>query len=504
MLKSKIYLKIRRCGEMGKKVQEKKKLKQESITVKKNTNFSEWYREIIIKSELADYSEVSGCIVFRPLAYAIWERIRAETEKRLKKIGIETVYFPLFIPEKLLSKEAEHVDGFSPEVAWVTEAGNSKLKEKLAIRPTSETIMYPSYAKWIRSWRDLPLRLNQWNNVVRWEFKHPTPFLRSREFLWNEGHTVFATKEEAESERNQILGIYQEITSKYLALPGILGKKSHKEKFAGAVASYSIEHLMPDGKAIQGPDFHNDGQNFSKAFDITFIDQNNNKQYAWQNTWAITTREIGVMVAVHSDDKGLILPPKVAPTQVIIIPILTKQMSKKQVLDEAKKIEHELECNLRVKLDDRSEYTPGWKFNEWELKGVPLRVEIGPRDIVKKQVIVVRRDTGQKKTVNVNDLFKEIVKDLNSIQKDLYSKAQKILQDNTHKVNDYTEFTKILHTKGGILQVCWCGEISCEELIKEKTSAKITNIPFEQGKLFSDCIYCGKKAKMIVNFAKSY
>jgi prolyl-tRNA synthetase len=489
---------------MVNKVQEKKKIKQESITVKKNTNFSEWYREIIIKSELADYSEVSGCIVFRPLAYAIWEIIRAETKKRLKKIGIETVYFPLFIPEKLLSKEAEHVEGFSPEVAWVTEAGNSPLKEKLAIRPTSETIMYPSYSKWIRSWRDLPLRLNQWNNVVRWEFKHPTPFLRSREFLWNEGHTVFATKEEAEKEKNQILRIYQEITTKYLALPGILGKKSQKEKFAGAVASYSIEHLMPDGKAIQGPDFHNDGQNFSKAFDITFIDKTNTEQYAWQNTWAITTREIGVMVAVHSDNKGLILPPKVAPTQVIIIPIFTKQMSKKQVLDEAQKIFQELHPTLRIKLDAREEYTPGWKFNEWELKGVPLRIEIGPRDIANNQVIVVRRDTGKKRIVKVNGLQKEIVKDLDIIQKDLYSKAEKTLLENTHQVTDYAEFKTILETKGGLLQVCWCGETSCEETIKEQTSAKITNIPFEQGTIFSDCIYCRKKAKMIVNFAKSY
>jgi prolyl-tRNA synthetase len=489
---------------MVKELQEKKKIKQESILFKKNKNFSEWYREVIIKSELADYSEVSGCIIFRPLAYAIWATIRSETEKRLKKIGIETVYFPLLIPEKLLSKEAEHVKGFSPEVAWVTEAGNSKLKEKLAIRPTSETIMYPSYSKWIRSWRDLPLRLNQWNNVVRWEFKHPTLFLRSREFLWNEGHTVFATKEEAEKERNQIFEIYQEITSKYLALPGILGKKSQKEKFAGAVASYSIEHLMPDGKAIQGPDFHNDGQNFSKAFDISFVDKNNKKQYAWQNTWAITTREIGVMIATHGDDKGLIIPPKVAPTQVVIIPIFTKKMLNSKVLDEAKKIEQKIKSSVKVKLDNRVEHTPGWKFNEWELKGVPLRIEIGPRDITKKQVILVRRDTGEKKTVKINNILIEIVKNLDSIQNDLYSKAKKMLKDNIHKVKDYGEFEKILETKGGLLQVCWCGKTACEEKIKEQTGAKLTNIPFEQGKIFSDCIYCRKKAKMIVNFAKSY
>ena len=489
---------------MVNKSEEKKKIKQESITVIKNENFSEWYREVIVKSELADYSEVSGCIVFRPLAYAIWAIIRAETEKRLRKIGIETVYFPLFIPEKLLSKEAEHVEGFSPEVAWVTEAGNTKLKEKLAIRPTSETIMYPNYSKWVRSWRDLPLRLNQWNNVVRWEFKHPTPFLRSREFLWNEGHTVFSTKEEAERERNQILGIYKEITSNYLALPGIPGKKTEKEKFAGAIASYSIEHLLPDGKAIQGPDFHHDGQNFSKVFEISFIDKNNTKQYAWQNTWAITTREIGVMVAVHSDDKGLILPPKVAPTQVVIIPIFTQQMLKEKVLGEAKKIEQKLKGNLRTKLDDRTEYTPGWKFNEWELKGVPLRIEIGPKDIVNNQVILVRRDTGKKIPTQVSNLSKDIEKYLTLIQNDLFVKANKFLTDNTHKVKEFDEFKKILQSKGGILQVCWCGATRCEELIKEQTTAKITNIPFEQGLIFSDCIYCGKKATLIANFAKSY
>jgi Prolyl-tRNA synthetase len=299
--------------------------KPKEITAKKSENFDEWYTQVILRSELMDYSPVSGCMVFRPLSYAIWEIIQRATDELFKKEGIQNVYFPLLIPERLLRKEQEHVEGFAPEVAWVTEAGNTKLEERLAIRPTSETIMYESFSKWIRSYRDLPLKLNQWNSVIRWEFKHPTPFLRSREFLWNEGHTVYATKEEAEAERDIILGIYSKITREYLALPGIIGKKTDKEKFAGAIATYSIEHLLPDGKAIQGPDFHLDGQNFSRAFEITFLNKEGKREYAWQNTWAITTREIGVMVATHSDDRGLVLPPKVAPIQVVIIPILDEK-----------------------------------------------------------------------------------------------------------------------------------------------------------------------------------
>jgi prolyl-tRNA synthetase len=288
------------------------------LSVKKEENFDKWYIEVILKSGLADYSAVSGCIILRPDAYFMWEQIQRLTDDQFKKVGIQNVYFPLFIPEKFLNKEKEHVEGFSPEVAWVTQTGKSKLDERLAIRPTSETIIYPSFSKWIRSWRDLPMRYNLWNNVVRWEFKHAVPFLRTREFLWNEGHTVFATEEEALAEEKEILGIYKKTTEDLLALPGMLGRKTDKEKFAGAVFSASIEHLMPDGIAIQGPSFHHDGQNFSKSFDITFLDKEKKKQYAWQNTWAISTREIGVMIAVHGDDKGLVLPPRVAPIQVVI------------------------------------------------------------------------------------------------------------------------------------------------------------------------------------------
>jgi len=476
---------------------------QEGLTVKKSQNFDEWYTQVIIKSELVDYSAVSGCLVFRPLGYSIWELIQKATDEKFKKIGVQNVYFPLLIPEKFLKKEAEHVEGFSPEVAWVTETGDSKLEERLAIRPTSETIMYDSYSKWVRSWRDLPIKYNQWNNVLRWEFKHPVPLLRTREFLWNEGHSAFATKEEAEDERDEILGIYQKITEEFLALPGIIGKKSDKEKFAGATESYSIEHLLPDGRAIQGPDFHHDGQNFAKPFNITFLDKNGKTQYVWQNTWAITTREIGVMISVHSDDKGLVLPPKVAPIQTVIIPIFDDK-TKSTILKAAKKIADMLDKKVRVYLDNRDYYTPGWKFNEWELKGVPLRIEIGPRDLKNRQVVLVRRDNSKKRAIPISKLEREIEKELEDIQKTLFKRASEFLETSTHKIKTSDEFKKILQTKKGILQAGWCTDVKCEGKIKEETGAKITNIPLNQNKVFSGCVYCGKKAKVIANFAKSY
>jgi prolyl-tRNA synthetase len=476
--------------------------KPKEITAKKTENFDEWYTQVILRSELMDYSPVSGCMVFRPLSYAIWEIIQRATDELFKKEGIQNVYFPLLIPERLLKKEQEHVEGFAPEVAWVTEAGNTKLEERLAIRPTSETIMYESFSKWIRSWRDLPLKFNQWNSVIRWEFKHPTPFLRSREFLWNEGHTVYATKEEAEAERDIILGIYSKITREYLALPGIIGKKTDKEKFAGAIATYSIEHLLPDGKAIQGPDFHLDGQNFSKAFEIAFLNKEGKREYAWQNTWAITTREIGVMVATHSDDRGLVLPPKVAPIQVVIIPIVDER-SKDEVLNAAKGIARRLESVARVKLDDRDYYTAGWKFNEWEIKGVPLRIEIGPRDIKASQVILVRRDTLEKFAASMQDIEKVVTDTLDSVQSNLYSRAERFLRENTRRASSIKELKDLLEKKGGIIQVGWCGMRECEDKIKEETGAKITNLPL-QAERFEKCIVCGMESKETANVAKSY
>ncbi len=476
---------------------------REGITSKKAENFDEWYTQVILKSEVADYSPVSGCLVLRPSGYAIWEGIQKLTDAEFKGIGIMNTYFPIFIPERLLRKEAEHVEGFAPEVAWVTHAGNSKLDERLAIRPTSESLMYDVIPKWIRSWRDLPLRLNQWNNVVRWEFRHPTPFLRGREFLWNEGHTVFASKEEADAERDEILGIYKKITEECLALPGYVGKKTKSETFAGAEATYSIEHLLPDGKAIQGPDFHSDGQKFSKAFDIVFLDQDGEKQYAWQNTWALTTREIGVMLAAHGDDKGAVVPPKLSAIQVVIVPIVNDE-NKKEILEAAKKVTDTLAGHFRTYLDDRDHLTPGRKFNEWELKGVPLRVELGPRDLRAKQAVLVRRDTRSKRAVSLELLEKEVKGELDAIQKNLFEKAFAFLAQNTREASSIEQIKKILESTGGIVRVPWCGKESCELELKEATGGKILNIPLDQAKVNAKCASCGEKASHIVNFGKSY
>ncbi len=475
------------------------------LTVKKKEDFSEWYTQLIQKAELADYSAVSGCIIYRPNSYLVWEKIRDEVDRRFKAIGIKNAYFPLFIPEKLLQKEASHIEGFSPEVAWVTHAGDSKLDERIAVRPTSETIMYDSYSKWIRSHRDLPLRLNQWNNVVRWEFKHPTPFLRGREFLWNEGHTAFATKKEAEAEKDQIIGIYKEVCENYLALPSLIGKKSEKEKFAGAEYTVSMEFLMPHGKAVQGPDFHHDGQIFAKAFDITFLDDKGEKQYAWQNTWAISTRMLGVLFAVHSDDKGLVLPPKVALTQAVIVPILfdaTKDIVLKEAAAIVKKLEKK---DIAVHLDSRDDYSPGWKFNEWEMKGIPLRIELGPKDIEKKQAVVVRRDTGEKKFILLDKLETEVPLLLETMQNELYAKAVKHLQASTVMVTSLREAEKELLVEKLILGP-WCGVTKCEEEFKEKTGAKSLNSPFEQPPLKKEqkCFACGAKAMVWFYFGKSY
>jgi prolyl-tRNA synthetase len=473
------------------------------MTAKKQEYFDEWYTQTILKAELADYSPVSGCMVLRPSGYAIWENIQKATDAEFKKAGISNTYFPLFIPERLMKKEAEHVKGFAPEVAWVTQAGNSVLEERLAIRPTSETLMYEVVSKWIRSWRDLPMRLNQWNNVVRWEFKHPTPFLRTREFLWNEGHTLFATREEADAEREEIMGIYRKITEEYMAIPGYLGRKSKSDTFAGAEATYSIEHLLPDGKAIQGPDWHSDGQNFSKAFDITFIDQKGNKEYAWQNTWAISTREIGVMLAIHSDDRGAVVPPRLSAVQVVLVPIVNDE-SKQAVLEEAKKLIAELRGKFRAVLDDRDHLTPGRKFNEWELKGVPLRVEFGPRDMKEKQAVLVRRDNGAKRVVKVRELGEEVAKELEVIQGALFSKASEALAKNTHEVSTLDELKGVLEKKGGIVRVPWCGKEECEARMKEAAGGKILNIPLDQKGTKAKCAVCAEGGASTAIFGKSY
>jgi len=477
--------------------------KAEGVTARKSEDFDEWYTQVLIRSEVADYSPVSGCMVFRPLGYSIWEEIQKATDSRFKEAGIQNVYFPLFIPERLLKKEAEHVEGFSPEVAWVTHAGNSALEERLAIRPTSESIMYEVISRWVRSWRDLPLRLNQWNNVVRWEFRHPTPFLRTREFLWNEGHSAFATKKEAESERDQILSIYRTVTEEYMALPGYVGRKTDAEKFAGAEETYSIEHLLPDGKAIQGPDFHFDGQKFSKAFDIKFVDEEGENQFAWQNTWAITTREIGVMLAVHSDDKGVVIPPKLAPVQVVVVPIVNEE-SKKVVLEESQKVAKRLSSRFRTKLDDRDHLTPGRKFNEWELKGVPLRVEIGPRDLKAGQAVLVRRDTGKKRVVKADSIESEAGKDLDEMQENLLSHAAEALRRGTSEASTIEQLKEVIAAQGGIVKIPWCGRKACEDRLRSEAGGKILNIPLDQKVTHGKCASCGEPAKMTVNYGRSY
>jgi len=472
------------------------------ITIKKDENFSEWYVQVMLKAELADYTNVSGCIVYRPRSYAIWEKIQQETDKRFKKIGIKNAYFPLFIPETTLMKETKHIEGFAPEVAWVTHSGSSKLNEKLAIRPTSETIMYESYSKWIRSHRDLPLKLNQWNNVVRWEFKHPVPILRSREFLWNEGHTVFATKKEAEAERKQIIGIYNDICENYMALPSLIGKKSKSETFPGAEYTITMEFFLPSGKAIQGPDFHHDGQIFSKAYDIKFLNKKGEEEFAYQNTWAITTRMLGVMFAIHSDDKGLVMPPRLAFNKLVIVPI-HREDSKDKVMTKVKEIATMLGKYNPI-IDDRSDVTPGFKFHDHELKGMPLRLEIGPKDVDKDQVVIARRDTGKKDFIPSKDVIVKVREMLDQMQHDLFVNAKHLLESNIVKPKDFDEFKKAISDKK-LVFAPWCEGSECEDWIKDKSGgAKTLNSPLKQPKEKTNCVHCGKKAKVWMYFGKSY
>lgn len=478
--------------------------KKKGITVKKEDDVSKWYTEVIQKADLMSYTDVSGCIIFKPASYFMWEVVQREVDRRLKAMGVQNAYFPLFIPEKHLSREAEHVEGFAPEVAWVTHAGETKLEERLAVRPTSETIMYPAYSEWIRSWRDLPLRLNQWNNVVRWEFKHAVPFLRTREFLWNEGHTVFATREEAEAERDPILNMYLEVLKEVMAIYGSPGYKSEKEKFAGAVYTCSLESYLPIGRAIQGPDFHFDGQNFAKAYDIKFKDQNEQDQFAWQNTWAITTRMLGVMIMMHGDNKGLVLPPPIAPIQIVIVPIL-KTGDNKNILDRADRITKMLSKDFRVHLDDRDIYSPGWKFNEWELKGVPLRIEIGPKDLAADQAVLVRRDNGEKNFVKTADIAETTRVIFDDIHRILYKKSEENFRNAIVKASNMDELKKAVDSKKMSL-VPYCNDGECEDYIKEETGgAKTLNSPFDSKVTKgAKCIRCGKEAKIMIYIGKSY
>ncbi|MGI5881811.1 MAG: proline--tRNA ligase [Dethiobacteria bacterium] len=466
-------------------------------------DFSQWYLDIVLKTEMMDYAPIKGCMAIRPYGYAIWENIQQLLDRRIKETGHKNAYFPLFIPESLLEKEAEHVEGFAPEVALVTRGGNEELAEKLVVRPTSEAIICEMYARWIQSWRDLPLLINQWCNVVRWE-KNTRPFLRTSEFLWQEGHTVHATEEEAQEETLKLLGVYQDLLESELAIPVIPGQKTEKEKFAGALRTYTIEALMADGKALQAGTSHNLGQHFAKVFEIKFQDKDDELKYAWTTSWGVSTRLIGALIMVHGDDRGLKLPPRVAPIQVVIVPIIGKK-SKDEVLRRANEVAAGLRSiNIRVELDDREGYSPGWKFNQWEMKGVPLRLEIGPRDLENKGVTAVRRDTGEKSFLLDQDLSAQLPLLLQNIQDSLFEHALKFREQKTYRPQDYGDFKEALDEKKGFMLAHWCGDARCEEEIKAGTKATIRCIPFDSDpKDKGPCLFCQKEGRPVY-FARSY
>jgi prolyl-tRNA synthetase len=467
-------------------------------------DFGRWYIDVVRRAELADYSPVKGCMVIRPYGYAIWELMQQALDKRFKATGHVNAYFPLFIPESLLMKEAEHVEGFAPQVAWVTQGGNEPLEERLVVRPTSETIIGTMYAKWVQSWRDLPILINQWANVVRWE-KVTRLFLRTTEFLWQEGHTAHETAEEAEEETRKMLGVYKDFSQNILAMPVIDGQKTESEKFAGADRTYSIEALMRDGRALQAGTSHNLGQNFSKGYDIKFQARDKSVQYAWTTSWGVSTRLIGGVIMVHGDDGGLILPPRIAPYQVVIVPI-PRGNWKETVLPKAEAIRDALVArDIRVMLDARETQTPGWKFNEWELRGVPLRLEIGPKDLEKSQVVLARRDTREKSFVPMDGLEAHIDQLLNTIQQALFDRAVAFRTEHTSETDSYDEFKTIMDGRPGFVVSPWCGTATCEADIKTETQATIRNIPFGSTEpAGKTCIKCGNAATVHAWFAKSY
>ena len=469
----------------------------------RSRDFSQWYLDVVRRAELADYTPVKGCMVIRPYAYAMWELIQQAFDRRFKATGHLNAYFPLFIPERLLTKEAEHVEGFAPQVAYVTHGGGEELEERLIIRPTSEAIFGTMYAKWIHSWRDLPLLLNQWANVVRWE-KVTRPFLRTTEFLWQEGHTAHETEAEAEDETLKILDLYKEAVETELAMPVVTGRKSESEKFAGALRTYSIEALMGDGRALQAGTSHNLGQNFAKAFDITFQGRDKSVQHVWGTSWGVSTRLIGGVIMTHGDDSGLVLPPNIAPYQVVIVPI-PRGNWQETVLPKAREIQHQLVAGgVRVMLDDRDAYTPGWKFSEWELRGVPLRLEIGPKDIEKSTVLVARRDTRDKQAVPMDGLVASVRALLGEIQRTLFDRAVQFRDDHTQRVSDYEEFKNVLEGRPGFVIAPWCGSATCEAQIKTDTQATIRNMPMTAAAPSGLCVRCDQPAQAEAWFAKSY
>lgn len=479
-----------------------KKDKQEFVKqiTPRSEDFSKWYTDVILRTDLVDYAPVRGCMVVKPYGFAVWELIQAAFDKRFKETGHQNVYMPMLIPESLLLKEAEHVEGFAPEVAWVTMGGTEKLEERLAIRPTSETIFCAMYAKWVQSWRDLPMKYNQWCSVMRWE-KTTRPFLRTSEFLWQEGHTIHETAEEAQKETLTMLEVYREVVEDVLGVPVICGQKTEKEKFAGARATYSIEAMMNDGKALQAGTSHNFGTNFAEAFDIQFLSRDGKLEYVNETSWGVSTRLIGAIIMTHGDDRGLKLPPRVAPIQVVILPIA---QHKEGVLDKARALKAALEkAGLRVYLDDRDTYSAGWKFNEWEMKGVPVRLELGPRDIQNGVATCVRRDTLEKGTLPLDGIADAVVSLLDEVQASMYAQAKEFMTTHIREASTMEELET--GVQDGFVKTAWCGEQGCEDEIKEKYNASSRNMPFDQPDMTGKkCVCCGKEAKKLIYFAKAY
>ena len=474
------------------------------ITASKKDDFSEWYTQVVLKAELADYAPVKGLIVLRPDGYSIWESIKKSLNEKFSKLGIKDGFLPILIPESLLAKEKKHFAGLNPEVFWVTHSGENELGDKLALRPTSETLAYSLYSKWIKSWRDLPLKINFWNTALRAEIKGTKPFIRTSEFLWQEGHTVHTTQEEAEKEVLKILDIYKSIIEEELAIPIISGKKSEREKFVGAVYTTTMESVMPDGKALQMGTSHFLGQNFSKPFEVKFADKDNVENFVWQTSWGVSWRLIGAMIMTHGDDKGLVLPPKVAPIQVVIIPIYYTDDDAQKVLKKANELQNNIiSKNIRVHIDDRDQLTPGYKFHDWELKGIPLRIEIGPKDIEKNKVVLVKRYNKEKTDISFDDVAGKLDGVLVDIQKQMLISGKKVLDEMIHNISSYDEFKSQIE-KGGLLQTPWCGKQECEEKIKEETGADIRVIPFGSEDSSKKCVYCNEQSVSVPIFARGY
>lgn len=479
-------------------------MNNEKDFVKEITNieedFAKWYTDIVLKADLADYTDTKGCIAIKPYGYAIWENIQKYADEKFKKVGVKNVYFPVLIPESLLEKEKDHVEGFAPEVAWVTIGGNEELDEKLCIRPTSETMFSTLYAKWLKSWRDLPFVYNQWCNVLRWE-KETRPFLRSREFLWQEGHTIHETPEEAKKRTLQMLDIYADIIENLLAIPVLKGRKTPKEQFAGAEATYTVETLMHDGRALQAGTSHYFGQNFTKPFNITFQNREGKQEYPYQTSWGISTRLIGAVIMAHGDNRGLKLPPKVAPIQAVIVPVA---MHKEGVKERAQELYNELNEKYRMEIDLREQFSPGYKFNDWELRGVPVRIEIGPKDIENGKCIVVRRDTSEKIEVSLNEINGKLKQILSDIQANMFNECKKRTIERTTTATNLDEFIKNINENQGYVKTMWCGGEDCEDKIKELTGAHSRCIPFEQEHISDTCVCCGKPASTMVVWGRQY